>query len=94
MQKMATVVDFASIYEATFLHHSARSRIVNEEISPESRELLFPLTIVNHRLKSFGAIPPVPIRLANPIANLGIVLANLDVADSMEIVTHATDEFV
>ena len=88
---MAAIIDFAGVKEATFLHYTARSGIVHEEVAPDSVEALHVEAVVNQQLQCFGADAFVPVGLGNPIACLGVVLANIDVAFSMGIIAYTAN---
>ena len=87
--KFAQYVGAAGIPESAFLHNVARCGIVNKVIGPDIVVPSPAETVVNHSVKSLGAIPLVPVWLANPVAHLNVLLTNLYIALSMSVIPHA-----
>lgn len=87
--QFAQDVGAAGVTEPAFLHHAARCGIINKEIGPDVVVPSPAETVVNHSVQSLGAIPPVPVRLAYPVAHLNVLLTNLYIALSMSVITHA-----
>ena len=86
--KFAQYVGAAGVPEPAFLHHAARCGIVHKVIGPDIVVPSPAETVVNHSVKSLGAIPLVPVWLTNPVAHLNVLPTNLYIALSMSVIPH------
>ena len=90
---MAQHVLFPRIPESALLHHPSGSGIVDKEITPQGPETLPVETVVYHTPKRLRAETLVPVRFPDPVADLGIFFAYIDVALSAGVIPHAADGF-
>ena len=89
--EVAAPVYFSSIVKAAFLHHPSGCRIINEEVTPNGIIAFLPEAIINQQTQGFSTYSLVPIGLSKPITGFHIVLANVDIAFSENIIADTSD---
>ena len=91
--QFTAIVDLTGVAEAALLHHASRGGVVGEEVAPEGTEAFLTKTVVNQKLQCLAADTLVPIGACHPVAYLGIVFSDADVAFAMEEIAHTADGF-
>ena len=94
MVEVAAPVDFSRIVKAAFLHYPSGCRIINEEVTPNGIVAFLPEAIINQQTQGFSTYSLVPIGLSKPITGFHIVLANVDIAFSENIIAYTSDWLV
>lgn len=89
MSEAARVVFDASVCKAALRHHAARGQVVDEMVGPKGIEVTGIEAVVDDSRKGLGAVTATPVLAPYPVAHLGIVFADVDIALAISIEADA-----